>query len=54
MFGLFDSIADWFRGILIDGIVSSFTETSIIADLDLMLPFRNSRFFINVARSCLM
>ena len=25
MFGLFDSIANWFRGILIDGIVSNFT-----------------------------
>ena len=25
MFGLFDAIADWFRGILIDGIISNFT-----------------------------
>jgi len=25
MFGLFDSIADWFRGLLIDGITSNFT-----------------------------
>ena len=25
MFGLFDSIADWFRGLLIDGIISNFT-----------------------------
>ena len=25
MFGLFDSIAEWFRGILIDGIVANFT-----------------------------
>ena len=25
MFGLFDSIAEWFRGILIDGITSNFT-----------------------------
>ena len=25
MFGLFDSIGDWFRGILIDGIISNFT-----------------------------
>jgi hypothetical protein len=25
MFGLFDSIAEWFRGILIDGILSNFT-----------------------------
>jgi hypothetical protein len=25
MFGLFDSIAEWFRGILIDGIIANFT-----------------------------
>jgi len=25
MFGLFDAIADWFRGLLIDGIISNFT-----------------------------
>lgn len=25
MFGLFDSIAEWFRGILIEGIISNFT-----------------------------
>ena len=25
MFGLFDSIAEWFRGLLIDGIISNFT-----------------------------
>ena len=25
MFGIFDAIADWFRGLLIDGIVSNFT-----------------------------
>ena len=25
MFGLFDSIAEWFRGILVDGIISNFT-----------------------------
>jgi hypothetical protein len=25
MFGLFDSIADWFRGLIIDGIISNFT-----------------------------
>jgi hypothetical protein len=25
MFGLFDAIADWFRGILIEGIISNFT-----------------------------
>jgi len=25
MFGLFDAIADWFRGILIDGIMANFT-----------------------------
>jgi len=26
MFGLFDSIAEWFRGILIEGIISNFTD----------------------------
>ena len=26
MFGLFDAIADWFRGILIDGIMSNFAR----------------------------
>ena len=26
MFGLFDAIADWFRGLLIDGIMSNFTD----------------------------
>ena len=25
MFGIFDSIAEWFRGILIEGIISNFT-----------------------------
>ena len=25
MFGLFDAIAEWFRGILVDGITSNFT-----------------------------
>ena len=26
MFGLFDAIADWFRGLFIDGITSNFTR----------------------------